>query len=233
MDKQALSEYYSYLLERQYWEKPNAKAEIEAYAKPLHTAIQLLEDIDNSFDLANATDARLDIIGRIVGVSRTVPLVIKKKFFGFKSNPESLGFADRFVPTRPSAPLRDKFSPAYTSQQLGNSDYLFFIRAKIAYNNVRATMVDEDGLSIQDVIQQLFDGFAYVVDNQDMTLTLYVSPFFDSDRLTLIERLDILPKPQGVRYNIVIQGSPVVVNPPNMVVSGEAAIVSETNVTAS
>lgn len=219
MDKAQMAEYYSYLLERQYWEKPKARAEIEAYSEQVYKSASLLEQIDNAFDLANAGSDQLDIIGRIVGVTRTVPLVIAKKYFGFSINPDASGFGDKFDASRTSAALRDKFSRAYTSQQLDNGDFLFFIRAKIAFNSVRATMMDADGLSIQDVIQQLFEGYAYVVDNQDMTLTLYVSPFFDSDRLTLIERLDILPKPQGVRYIIQIQGSPVIVNPNNVVVT--------------
>lgn len=219
MNKAQMAEYYSYLLERQYWEKPKAKAEIEAISAEVFKSANLLKDIDESFDLANADSGQLSIIGRIVGVTRTVPLVIAKKYFGFDINPDAFSFADKFDDSRTSATMRDKFSPAYTSQQLGDRDFLFFIRAKIAYNSVKATMLDEDRLSIQDVIQQLFEGYAYIIDNQDMTLTLYVSPYFDSDRLTLIERLDILPKPQGVRCLIEIQGSPVIVNPNNVVIS--------------
>lgn len=219
MNKAQMAEYYSYLLERQYWEKPKAKAEIEAISAEVFKSANLLKDIDESFDLANADSDQLNIIGRIVGVARNVPLIIAKKYFGFDINPDAFSFADKFDGSRTSATMRDKFSPAYTSQQLGDGDFLFFIRAKIAYNSVKATMLDEDGLSIQDVIQQLFEDYAFVIDNQDMTLTLYVSPFFDSDRLTLIERLDILPKPQGVRYLIEIQGYPVIVNPNNVVIS--------------
>ena len=69
-------------------------------------------------------------------------------------------------------------------------------------------MVEDDGLSIQYAINTLFDGLAYVLDNQDMTLTLYVSPQFNLDRLRAIISLELLPKPQGVRYDVVVQAAP-------------------------
>lgn len=58
------------------------------------------------------------------------------------------------------------------------------------------------------MILAAFNGRAYVVDNLNMSLTLYVSPSVSLERLRLIRRLNLLPKPQGVRYDIVIQAEP-------------------------
>jgi hypothetical protein len=41
-----------------------------------------------------------------------------------------------------------------------------------------------------------------------MTLALYVSPAFDLVVLAAIQQLGLLPKPQGVRYDIIVQASP-------------------------
>lgn len=89
------------------------------------------------------------------------------------------------------------------SFELNDTDYRFFLRVKIAKNSGTAFMVSDDRISIQDVINQAFEGEAYVVDNQDMSLTLYVSPTVAVERLDAVRSLDLLPKPQGVRYFIV------------------------------
>ena len=41
-----------------------------------------------------------------------------------------------------------------------------------------------------------------------MTLTLYVSPQYNLDNLRAILRLALLPKPQGVRYAVIVQAGP-------------------------
>lgn len=59
---------------------------------------------------------------------------------------------------------------------------------------------------INRFMQWLFadDGFVYVVDNLDMTIT-YVFNFTPSpDVLSVFELYDILPRPAGVSVSIVI-----------------------------
>lgn len=203
-----LIEYYQNLLIKQYWEKPNAYAEAGAIASGYGKVYDLLTDVVAGFDLDNAEGQQLDITGRIVGVPRVVPFVLPKVAFGFEQNPNSRGFTSKFNSTRPGAPFQSKFAPAYTSQQLNDFDYRFFIRAKIAVNIVAAIMASDDRLSIQDAISTAFDGRAYALDNQDMTLTLYVAPEIDLDRLRLIQQIGLLPAPQAVRYKVVIQAAP-------------------------
>lgn len=86
-----------------------------------------------------------------------------------------------------------------------DEEYRFFLKAKIAKNTGSAYMVSDQYTSIQEVIELAFEGDAYVVDNQDMTLSLYVDLDFDLNRLQTIVDLGLLPKPQGVRYDKFIQ----------------------------
>lgn len=203
-----LTTYYQNLLIKQYWEKPKAYAEAGVIADGYDKAYNLLTDIVEGFDLDAAIGNQLDVIGRIVGVPRVVPAVLPKIAFGFDNNVNSRGFASKFDPLRIGAPFQSKFAPAYTAQQLNDFDYRFFIRAKISVNIVAAVMVSDDRVSIQDAINTAFDGEAYVIDNQDMTLTLYVSPEISEDRLRLVSQLRLLPKPQAVRYGTIIQAAP-------------------------
>jgi hypothetical protein len=196
------------LLIKQYWEKPKAKAEIELQASTWETTRAFLEALDPAFDLDNAIGAQLDVLGRIVGISRSVPDIIPKIYFGFSINPSDEGFASKFDPSRIGGPFYSKFSSAFTDLQLGDSDYRFFIRVKAAKNRASGYISSDKYIGIQNVVLSAFDGRAYVVDNLDMTLTLYVSPVVSLDRLRLILALNLLPKPQGVRYKVIIQAEP-------------------------
>lgn len=198
----------SHLLIKQYWEKPKALAEIELLASTWDTVRVILASLDAAFDLDSAIGEQLDVLGRVVGINRNVPDILPKIYFGFTINPDSKGFADKFNDLRPSAPLYDKFSLPFTDLQLNDTDFRFFIRVKAALNRSSAYLSSDIFIGVQDVILAAFNGRAYVADNLDMTLTLYISPSVDLDRLALILAFNLLPKPQGVRYKTVIQAEP-------------------------
>lgn len=204
----SLMDEYTLLLIKQYWEKPRARAEIELQMGGWERLADLIRAFETEYDLDFARGVQLDVLGRIVGVPRVVPAVLTRITFGFDENPNSRGFSDRFDPLREGAPFARRFEPQYTSQQLTDNQYRRLIRAKVALNVCSAYIASDDRISIQEVINQAFDGRAYVVDNQNMSLTLYVSPSVSLDELRLIRQLDLLPKPQGVRYSFVIQAEP-------------------------
>ena len=199
---------YVNLLIKQYWEKPKANAEIAFKAGVWRKTFEWIDSFSEEFDLDNATGDRLDIIGRIVGIKRIVPFVVQKIAFGFDENVSARGFDDKFSPLADRAPFQDKFERAYTSLQLDDTAYRFFIRARIAKNVGGPYLADDQGLAIQEVVSALFDGLAYAIDKKDMTLNLYVSTQFNLDQLRAIIRLDLLPKPQGVRYGVIVQAGP-------------------------
>ena len=201
------SEYVNLLI-KQYWEKPRANAEIEMKAGVWRKTFEWIDSFSDEFDLDNATGDRLDIIGRIVGIGRIVPFVIPKIAFGFDENENARGFDDKFSPLADRTPFQDKFEREYTSLQLDDTAYRFFIRARISKNVGGPYLVDDRGLSIQAVINTLFNGLAYVIDKKDMTLALYVSPRFNLDQLRAIIKLGLIPKPQGVRYGVIVQAGP-------------------------
>jgi hypothetical protein len=202
----ALTDFYTKLLTLQYYEKPKAKAEVALKAGEIERLKTFLDQLAESFDLDDAVDDRLDKIGKLVGLPRTINLVVAKKLFGFDINPNAIGFASKFDVTRSGAPFSSKSTPDYTATQLDNFDYRTLIKAKIAVNIVKAVMVGDDGnVSIQDVIQQVFNGDAVVIDNKDMTLNLGIPFGFDLERLRLIVNAGLLPSPQGVGYKIFYQ----------------------------
>lgn len=199
---------YTLLLIKQYWEKPKARAEIEMKLRNYKAISELLKSILVEFDVDNAIGAQQDILGRVVGIRRDVTGVIPKVFFGFAEGDYTKGFSSKFNPAREGATFYNKFGAKYTSQQLSNTQFKQLLKAKIAVNNASALMVSDERVTMQDAIMEAFNGRAYIVDNQDMSVTLYISPTVPPEEVRLIRRLDLLPKPQGVAYRFVIQAEP-------------------------
>lgn len=200
-----LKEFYEQLLIIQYYNKPKARAEIGLEATRWQAIKDFIERLKESFVLDNATDDRLDKIGKIVGVNRIVPFVVEKEFFGFSININASGFASKADPSRIGAPFVDRFAPRYTATQLDDANYLFLIKAKIAFNQVHAVMAG-DVVTLQDVIGFLFEG-GFVVDNKDMTLNLVIPFDVDLEKLRLVSNAGLIPSPQGVGYSIIYQAS--------------------------
>jgi hypothetical protein len=83
--------------------------------------------------------------------------------------------------------------------------YRYFIKLRIAHNAAAAFMVSDTKTTMQYVVQTAFPAMSYLIDNQDMTLSLTISNDADTDILLAIIRLGLLPKPHAVGYRTVIQ----------------------------
>jgi len=201
----AFIQEYAKLLIKQYYSKPKARAEIEFKISQYEKEYNIINTFPDEFDVDTAYGHRLDLIGKIVGVGRSVKSVVDKIGFGFEENSNARGFADKFNALDSSAPFIERFTPEYTDLQMDDPTYRLIIKAKIAVNNVSAYMISDDRISVQQVIQTAFEKRAYVADNYNMSLDLYISPVYEGQRLRLINELNLLPKPQGVRYNKIVK----------------------------
>lgn len=161
------------------------------------TIVQMIDNvnqwIDPNFDFYNFTNwvlnidtARgfgLDILGRILGVSRRFFVVNLDNYFGF-SGTEAQPFNQ--------APFYNGGSDA-DAVVLNDEDYRRVLLTK-AFINIKPI----NALNINKALTMLFvgRGKCYVVDNQDMTIT-YTFEFV----LTLLDRAilrDLMPQIAGV-----------------------------------
>lgn len=198
-----VSEYVDLLI-KQYHEKTNASAEIGLLAETWEKTFNFLKSFEEEFDIDSAIGAQLDIIGRMVGVSRSVPGVLLKIFYGFDDVSNTTGMDSKFEEVGDLGGFFSKDSEQYTTLQLSDNDYRFFIKAKIARNTSRGMIAYNDDMSIQEAVNILFDGLAYISDNKDMSMTLYISTLVDEERTRLILQLDLIPRPQGVEIFLVV-----------------------------
>jgi len=198
---------YKKLLIVQYSDKPKALATIESLLAPLEDIYDNMFLLEDAFDLDKALGVQLDVIGKIVGISREVPFVVPKNFFGFQDNTlTAYPMGNKFLNVI-AYPIKDKFELDYSTGILDDYRFRIFIKAKIAKNYAVAKFYSENGISLPNALDYLFSSKSYVVDNKNMSMTIYIDREFDINLIQYIKQLDLIPRPQGVRYKAIIQYS--------------------------
>lgn len=199
-------EDYQNLLIRQYFDKPNALAEITLYAEQGKKVKDFHDEVRRAFDVDIAFGKQLDIIGKIVGRNRLLPQAVPKIRFGFDDNPDARGFGDRFEEDIFAAPFADRFTPDRTNLELSDPEYRIFLKLKIAKNTSDSVVAGET--SIQRALDVAFDGRARLVDKQNMKFDLYVSKSVKFSLVQAALNIDILPSPAGVQYDGILEEIP-------------------------
>jgi len=194
---------YKKLLIIQYSNKPKAQSTIESILKQTEKVYELANSFNKALDLDFAGGKQLDILGKIVGLNRKIPFAVPKKYFGFSDYDYSYPFGEKFENVV-AYPFRNKFEPPYTALELNDINYRFLLRAKISKNYAKATMIDDKKLSIQDIAGYLFNGKAFVIDNFDMSMSLYADNTYDFNNIRLMIQLQLLPKPQAVKIRELV-----------------------------
>lgn len=179
---------YTNLLIQQYFQKPKARATIDLWCGELDKVQANLVDLLNQIDIDQARGYSLDIIGRRVGIIREMPSYISKGFFAYYGA-DGKGW-NSGVWYREGESTTDTIS-------LIDSDYRFMIKAKILKNFQNGTLD-----SILSALTKLMGSNIGVTDNYDMTANVY-APLSQLSPIQsyLIQNLDILPRPIGVKYN--------------------------------
>lgn len=188
---------YQNMIIQQYHDKPKALGDIAVKIKKYEEIKACIDSFLHAFDMDTATGKQLDIIGKIVGIDRFIKDAIPINYFGFSDDPNAKGFGQ--------APFYKLGDPVYQAQNVGDDTYRFLIKAKIAINGGSAFLSMGKANNLQLIIMFLFNGKAYVVDNYDMTLTLYVDASVDINLLRIAKSLDLIPRAMGTHYRFIIQ----------------------------
>lgn len=148
-----------------------------------------LDQIYGSYDVDTVSGEMLDIIGRIVGISRPILRGAEFDVFGYAGNDSYTNY--NIAPYIGDGEAIDA--------PLNNDLYRKLIKAKIARNISYGTA---------DSIIQLVELIIGVkvtalVDNGDKSFDLGVASQLDNTTLYLIENFDLIPRPQGTRIGQV------------------------------
>lgn len=183
-----MNSQYSNLIIYQYAKAPKALATINAILGETDRIIENLTDLLNQWDIDQARGFSLDIIGRRVGVSRTLPAFVSKGYLGYLGSIGGKPWGEGIWYREGEA--------TGGSLTLGDEDYRFLIRAKI-YKNFQNGTLDY----ILNSMRSILNENANIKDNYDMTATVFL-PIEALNPLQsyMIQSMDILPRPMGVMY---------------------------------
>jgi hypothetical protein len=108
-----------------------AEGFFRAFYAPLTGLANAFDDLTLALTLDQAEGERLDLIGSIVGIGRTLPAGITLLYFGFASQASGRGFGQ--------ARMRREREPISTTYIAPDAEFRPMIRAKIRLNNARGT----------------------------------------------------------------------------------------------
>lgn len=150
-------------------------------------------------DLNIAKGVNLDTIGEIVGVNRYLPNTIYLEFFGFNGQPAVTTFGEE-APGDPSigARFREEGENPMASSVLQDPEFLTLIKIKIIKNHSRGT--GEDIIKAAALLFGL-ENVSYL-DIGGMAIFLTIGRDFTLKERAMLEDLDILPRPAGVKLNL-------------------------------
>ena len=174
--EQAQSRVYA-----QYRDKPKTFEWIGINGELGNEIETVYQNILSSYDIDNANTDELNILGRIVVISRSFESSVSIESFLFGA--AQFGAAQFRV------------GQGTTDQSLNNDIYRLLIKSKIAKNTNDATL---DG--IINAIDFIIETTNIQIDDpEDMSFSLIFDTLTQLEKLVL-STFDIAPKPQGVRF---------------------------------
>lgn len=180
------------LLIWQYRTKPKALNSVRAIYKETDNTFKNSIELADILNIDNATGYALDLVGRHVGVTRVLPTVIAKEYFGWLEDNAALSFSIGEFYRHGDA--------LHASVVLNDSDFRFFIKAQIT-KNYQTGEIANTAKSIKFVIGR----HSNVIDSQNMTMNILINgDYLNSLTLYAISKMDILVRPIGVMYQYIV-----------------------------
>lgn len=164
---------YTDLITNYHATKPKFVEHIDLVTRPLAETSAAMKGLINAFDIDHAAGVQLDILGQWIGLSRVVSQPISGVYFSWDT--DGLGY-DQGVWQGPYDP-----DSGYTS--LSDETYRIVLKTKTAINNW-----DGRNDSLAPILDAALDGSGLkmqIVDNQDMTIGIWVFPETDISAVSL------------------------------------------------
>ncbi|WP_065649248.1 DUF2612 domain-containing protein [Pantoea eucrina] len=164
---------YTDLITNYHAGKPKFVAHVDLSTRPITDASASLRSLISAFDIDSAVGVQLDVLGEWIGRTRTVSQPIAGVYFSFDT--DGLGW-DQGVWQGPYDP-----DAGYTS--LSDDTYRIVLKAKIAINSWNG-----QNDTLPPILEAALEGSGLkmqIVDNQDMTISVWVFPENDISDVSL------------------------------------------------
>lgn len=195
-----LIKYFTNLLILQYRNKPKAKATIEALVKILFSNTTdgiFAFDIENAYDLENASQKQLDVLGKYIGYTSKVNIIVDNTFkyaeYDDSVNPDT-GYSE-YDDSVTSYPYAEYRYTTYLERVLNYDDYTKVLGFLAECKNSVLSLGEIDRL-----LEKHFDGDIFVVEGDKEIEYHFVQEFLAEfeDATQLQVFVDkYMPKPMG------------------------------------
>jgi hypothetical protein len=195
---------YSNLITSEHNQKPNFMNVVGVIVGAGADIVTATQTIQPSFNLLTAVGSQLDILGLWIGQSRDIANVLVVGFFGFSE-------ASTGLPDGLQEPFGELSNPSIGGvwYQLGESDsgttvlndiaYLTILKARIVKNQWNGTIS-----GIESALAYITGVACSIADTGNLSLSITVPLPITPLEEALLESLDLIPRPAGVRISSII-----------------------------
>lgn len=198
MTNAELIEYYTNLLIIQYKSKSKANDHIKSLIEN-EMIFELIEKVENGFDIDTAVGIQQDILGKYLGIDRIIngiPFTID--YFGFSLYGSSIFLYEPFMEYGETPPDTQffRYGESESVLQLNDEEFRTIQKFRVIQANSYHSLKD-----IDDALFLFFGTTIQLVDNEDMTIE-YIFPASETKLATILQSEDLLPRPMGVELFI-------------------------------
>jgi hypothetical protein len=186
---------YTSLITSLHADKPNFVATVAALTKPFGDITDSIQGLTVAFDIDSAVGVQLDVIGLWVGVPRNQLVPVANSYFTW--NLAGLGWNQ--------GSWKGPYSPTEGITTLDDDTYRVVLKAQAASNYWNGA---NDTLNvIGETVVSSVGVQCFVIDNMDMTCTVYILGAPTPVLIAMIQRGFVPPKTAGVRITGYILAS--------------------------
>lgn len=178
---------YTSLITSEHRGQPKFAATVGLLTGALVDAQRVVESLTSVFDINTAVGVQLDIVGLWVGLTRRQTTPIGDVFLTW--NDPDLGWNH--------ASWKGPYEPSEGVTSLDDNTYRALLKAKVAANYWVGTREDLNLISEESLVD--IGAHYVVVDNFDMSVTVYVVGAPSAVLLAMIKKGVVIPKTAGVR----------------------------------
>lgn len=195
--RDSLIQYYKDLLIIQYRDKPRAQETIRLFISAL-LAYDLFIAIRDGFDLDTAVGPQLDIVGKYVGVNRTITgTTFSRNYFGFEEYGATspfdffgyIGYSGHV----PDVQMRNYKESTQSLYAMTDEEMRVMIKLAIVRNMSNGSVKDFD-----EILDTLFGADVLFTDRQNMTVVSYLVGETNARIFLMAKSSGLLPNPAGV-----------------------------------
>lgn len=200
------------LLLMQYRNSPNFIAYLKCYAAEMQEVYSTFQQCltDRYYDVA--VGAQLDVIGEIVGASRTLSGIVIAGNFGYLYNPESLGMGKEDDPTV-GGPLRSIEDDVVQDVELTDRLFHNWIDARILKCKTACNI--EDTVTFFKLLLDKPDMDVIITEFESASVVVTLDARLDIYEKALVKSLAQNIKPEGVSFTVQDQNGIIPTLPVN------------------